>query len=228
MDGSSPHAPWALSGEAILAVLWRRRRLIGALGHGLQPVPGPAIVAAQRFEASPVGPFCELLVLEPARTGARVGWSVTLSVVNDSRARSGGHLSWGLPRELGSLVWESGPEVASLTWPERGVAVRGVRHRRALPFLVGLRALQYRSDGPVVAPVRLRGRAHRADVVIEVPVGDPLAVMGGPHAGLTVAGLHLKLRPARHPIGVLHSLAAPLHPPEPGVAGPGIAQSRVA
>jgi len=43
-----------------------------------------------------------------------------------------------------------------------------------------------------------------------------------------VSGQHLQFRTARHPIDVLHTLAGPLHPPDPGVAGSGVVQSRVA
>ena len=224
VDESSPHAPWALAGEAVVGAVPRRGRAIGRLGSGLSPLPGPALVVAVRYDASPIGPFCELDVVEPARLGARPGWSVTVSIVNDGRARMGGRGNWGLPRELGSLVWTADAAVVSVTWAERGLRLTAHRRAGACPFLVPMRLLQRRSDGPVAVPLRLRALARRASVEVEVAEGeDSLAAIAGRHRGLVLSSERLRIHRARHPAGFLHTLRAPLRPPEPGVAGAGLA-----
>src|SRR4051812_2677622 len=70
-DPAVPDAPWALVGECMVAVVSGRAR-----GHnrgraelplGVSRLPGPALVVAMRYTDSPVGPFLELAVAEPAR-----------------------------------------------------------------------------------------------------------------------------------------------------------------
>ena len=109
-----------------------------------------------------------------------------------------------------------------MTWPERGFRLIARRRAGAWPFLVPMRLLQRRSDGPVAVPLRLRALARRASVDVEV--GDEsLGALGGRHRGLILSSERLRIYPARHPVGFLHTLGAPLRPPEPGVAGAGLA-----
>jgi hypothetical protein len=220
----APHAPWALVGEGVVVLVRRRGQVLGALPTGLAPLPGPAVIVATRYDASPIGPFCQLDVLEPARFGARPGWSVTLSVVSDARARSAGRSNWGFPREVGSLVWDGSAGSVSLLWAERGLKLTADRRAGTLPFVVPVRLLQRRTDGPVAVPLRLRGLVRRAHISIEVPPGeDGLELVAGSHHGAVVAGQRLRMQAARHPAGFVHTLHAPLRPPEPGVAGAGLA-----
>src|SRR5205823_665885 len=202
-----------LLGEAIVGVVsGRHRRQFGGerkMPPGIAPLPGPAIVAAVHYTASPVGPFLELAVLEPVRLGLRPGLCVTTSVVSVPAARAGGRLGWGFPRQLGRLTWSADADVRCLRWDDRGIEVQGRPARGSLPVLLPVRSLQRRGDGPVVVPGRFRGMAHGARLEMIVPDDDPLAAMAGRHRGFVLGGLRLLLRPARRPTGLLSSLRAP-------------------
>ena len=214
---SAPQAPWNLTGECF--VCWAR-------GPGDRPdlprdlhrLPGPLTVSAARYEESPVGPYLELAVSEPARLGARPGMYVTTMVVDSVDSRLGGRVNWGFPKELGTLRWEEAGEERSLTWEERKIAARAVPSGPAVPMWLPFRALQRRADGMVVVPGHLRGRARFATVEIDALDDDPLAGLAGRHHGVLVSGLHLVVNPARRPTGLLATLRAPLTAPEPALS----------
>lgn len=213
---ATPFAPWSVSGESLVG-LARRPEPIGPVPWGLRPLPGPVLVMAVCYADSPVGPYLELAVGEPARLGVRPGWCITTMVVDSADSRIGGKLNWGYPKQLGSLVWNSdGPE-RELRWVERDIVVRGRVAGPPLPVLLPVRTLQRRGDGPVVVPGRLRGRARPARVEVEAPEDDALASLTGRHPGVHVAGMHLVVRPARQPVGLASSLRAPLRAPEPAL-----------
>jgi hypothetical protein len=186
---------------------------------GVAPLPGPVIVIALRYTDSPVGPFTELAVAEPARIGLRLGFCITISVVSAPPARVGGRLGWGFPRELGCLTWTVDGRDRVLRWEERGIEVRGRAGPGVLPVLVPLRSMQRRADGPVLVPGRVRALAHPCHVELVVPPADDLGGLVGSHPGLVLHGLRLLLRPARRPAGVLSTLRAPLRAPEPALSG---------
>lgn len=181
-------------------------------------MPGPCCVSAARFENSPVGPYLELSVSEPARLGARPGMCVTTMVVDSHDSRIGGRLNWGFPKELGVLRWEESGEERSLVWEERNVRVRAAPGGPAMPVFLPMRALQRRADGMVLVPGRLRGRARVSRIEIETLAGDPLAPLAGPHRGLLVSGLKLVVDPARRPTGLTATLRAPLRAAEPALS----------
>ena len=210
--------PWVLSGESVIGLARCRARL-GAMPSGIRRVPGPVLVAAVRYAGSPVGPYHELAIGEPARLGIRLGWCITTMVVDSAESRVEGRTGWGFPKELGALTWDRDGDERELHWSERGIVVRGVPTRWRLPALVPVRALQHRDDGPVVVPGRLRGVARLARVTVAVGADDdPLAPLAGPHRGCTVDGMRFVVRLARHPFGITSSLPAPLHPPEPALS----------
>lgn len=216
---SAPVAPWVLGGESMVAVV--RGRALRASGpglpYGLARLPGPALIVASCFTESPVGPYLELAVLEPARLGLRPGWCTTTMVVDSAESRLGGRLNWGYPKELGSLTWlVDGPE-RELRWAERSIVVRARPGRLGLPFLVPVRSLQRRDDGPVVVPGRLRGRCRAARVSVTVPDGDALSSLRGSWRGASVSSLRFIVRPARHPVGLASTLLAPLRAPAPAL-----------
>ncbi len=185
---------------------------------GLHRLAGPALVMAASYSDSPVGPYLELAVAEPARLGTRVGWCVTTMVVDSATSRVGGRLNWGFPKEVGTLVWRSEGTERELRWVERDIVVRGRVHGPPLPVLVPVRGLQRRSDGPVVVPSRLRGRARLQRIHVEVPERDALGGLSGPHPGAHVAGMRLIVRPARQAVGLASTLRAPLRAPEPALS----------
>ncbi len=212
-----------LEGEAIIAVgRWRGRPTV--LPHGIIAVPGPCLVVATCYAASPVGPFLELVVAQPARLGLRLGWCVSCAVADSPDARRGARLNWGLPHQLGTLVWTSDGDGRELRWVERDFVVRGRRDDPVVPWLVPMRMLQHRRDGDVVVPGRLRGRGRLATVNVEVGSGlgadDALTGLAGERRGLIVGSLRYRLAPARRPLGATATLVAPLRAPEPVVAGP--------
>ena len=130
----------------------------------------------------------------------------------------GGRLNWGLPKQLGTLVWEVDGNERRLRWTERGIEVAGRAGGLPLPVLVPVRSLQRRTDGPVVVPGRLRGRARLTRLDITVPADDNLAGLAGIHPGAHVAGMRFLVRPARQPVGLASTLRAPLRAPEPALS----------
>jgi hypothetical protein len=214
---AAPHAPWSLTGECVVA--WARWRGSG-LPPDLRPLPGPATVTAARFDQSPVGPYLELAVGEPARLGARPGMCVTTMVVDSADSRLGGRANWGFPKELGTLRWDSRDEERTLSWEERHITVQAVPYGPAVPVILPVRALQRRADGMVVVPGRFWGRGRLSRVQIDVPADDPLAGLARRHPGLLVSGLHLVIDPARHPRGLTATFRAPLRAPEPALSSP--------
>jgi hypothetical protein len=207
-------APWSLTGESIVGLARGRGARLGPLPTGVARVPGPVLVVAVRYDGSPVGPYLELSVGVPARLGIRLGWCMTMTVVDSAAARSGGRANWGFPTELGTLVWERAGGERSLRWVERDIEVRGVPGRVRLPALVPVRAVQRRRDGPVVVPGRLRGLARVAAVTVSAPADDALASIVGRHRGVTVDSMRFLIRPARTPFGLASTLRAPLAAPE--------------
>ena len=190
----------------------------GDLPEGLHRVPGPFSLSGTRFDDSPVGPYRELAVGEPARLGARIGMCMTTMVVTSVDARLGGRVNWGFPKELGTLVWLDEGDDRVLRWEERGIVLRASPVGPALPVLLPLRAVQRRADGLVSTWGRARGRGRVARVEVEVPEDDPLAALAGPHHGLMVAGMRMVMSPARRPVGLAASFRAPLRAPEPALS----------
>ncbi|MFN2506209.1 MAG: acetoacetate decarboxylase family protein [Acidimicrobiales bacterium] len=214
---TSPHAPWSLTGECIVA--WAR----GPGGRSdlpgdLHPLPGPCWLTAARFDQSPVGPYLEFAVGEPARLGARPGLCITTMVVDSTDSRAGGRVNWGFPKELGTLSWESRDEERIFHWEQRAISIRAVPSKPAVPVVFPMRALQRRADGMVVVPGRMWGRGRLSRVEVQVPADDPLASLAGSHRGILVSGLHLVVDPARHPAGLTATFRAPLRAPEPALS----------
>ncbi len=214
---SAPFAPWQLTGESLIGLAGATRSP-GGLPWGLHPLPGPTLVVAVSFASSPVGPYLELAVGEPARLGVRPGWCITTMVVDSAASRLGGRLNWGFPKELGTLVWRRDGTERELRWVERDIVVRGRARGLPLPILVPVRTLQRRGDGPVVVPGGLRGRGRLGTIEVVVPDEDKLAPLAGRHLGLHVAGMRFLMRPARHPVGLTSTLRAPLRAPEPALS----------
>lgn len=187
-----------MTGECVVALARRHPVDRSVLPEGLRPVPGPALVIAESYTRSPVGPYLAFAVAEPARIGMRVGLCFTTVAVNSPDCRVEGRRGWGLPVELANLGWSSRAGERELVWLERGLSMVGRSHRLAWPALAPLRSLQRRDDGPVVAGGWLWGLVHRAHVEITVDDEDPLIWLAGRHAGVSVSGLRVNVHPARH------------------------------
>jgi len=188
------------------------------LPDGLCGLPGPCTFTANRFDDSPVGPYREFAVAQPARLGARAGMCVTTMAVTSVDARLGGRVNWGFPKELGTLVWLDEGDRRVLRWEERDIVVRATPTGPPLPVLCPLRALQRRADGLVSVRGLLRGRGRVARIEVDVPADDPLAGLAGRHLGLMVSGMRLVMHPARRPVGLAATLRAPLRAPEPALS----------
>lgn len=213
----APFAPWTLTGESLVGLV-RCPPVSSTLPFGLARLPGPVLVVAVCYTDSPVGPYLELAVGEPARLGARPGWCITTMVVDSAESRIGGRLNWGFPKQLGTLLWEVDGAERRLRWTERSIEITGRASGVPLPFLVPVRSLQRRTDGPVVVPGRLWGRARLTRLHVSVPADDPLAGLAGSRRGVHVAGMRFLIRPARQPVGLASTLRAPLRAPEPALS----------
>ena len=190
---------------------------LGDLPEGLRRIAGPCSITAARYDDSPVGPYRELAVGQPAHLGARLGLCITTMVVTSVDSRLGGRMNWGFPKEMGTLVWLDEGDDRVLRWEERDIVLRASPVGPPLPVLLPLRALQRRADGLVSIRGHARGRGRVAHVDVEVPADDPLAGLAGRHRGLLIAGMRLVVNPARRPVGLTATLRAPLRAPEPAL-----------
>jgi hypothetical protein len=205
-----------MGGESLLALASVKEPL-GDLPEGLRRVPGPSSITAARYDESPVGPYRELAIGQPAHLGARLGLCITTMVVTSVDSRLGGRVNWGFPKEMGTLVWLDEGDDRVLRWEERDIVVRASPVGPPLPVLLPLPALQRRADGLVSVRGHARGRGRVARVDVEVPADDPLAGLAGRHRGLMIAGMRLVMNPARRPVGLTATLRAPLRAPEPAL-----------
>ena len=191
-------APWSLRGEALVAFCG-----------------GGAVVLAERYEASPVGPYISLGVARIARVGLRPGLRFTTMVVDNHDRLSAGRRNWGLPGEMGTLNWATVGDETVVVWHERGVELRGWVRGGGFPLFAPLRLLQHRADGPVVVPTRIRGHFRKADIDVIVPDDDEeLTPLRGRRRGVLITGLSAQLRPARVAVGHLWSGRAPASAPD--------------
>jgi hypothetical protein len=216
-----------LRGEVVVAWVGGRASA-SVLPGGVQRMPGPAFVFGVRYTDSPIGPFLELGVAEPARLGLRPGLCVTALVVSDPAAKVGLRCNWGYPAEVGQLTWAADADERVLRWEDRGIELRTRATGPRLPAFVGMRSVQRRGDGPVLVPRRLTAVLRIAHGAVTVPDGDPLAWTAGPHGAVVLAAARIVVRPARHPLGLLSSFRAPLRAAEPGLSyrGAGSAAAR--
>jgi len=173
-----------------------RPGLAAGLPPGLHAVPGPRLVLGVRYDQSPVGPYLEFAVCEPARLGARIGFCVTTMVVSTVEARRGGRVNWCLPKELGTLDWTTDGDTRILHWADRGITLRATPVGPPLPTLVPFRLFQSGTDEPMAATARLKGRGRLARVRVEVSGDDPLAWAAGSHAGTVVSSARLVMEEA--------------------------------
>jgi hypothetical protein len=185
------------------------------LPGGVKGLPGPGFVSAERFDASPVGPYMALSIGRPARLGLRPGMALSTMIVDVHERLTAGRHNWGFPGELGTLTWGHVADETALVWHERSIEVRAVARGATFPLFAPSRLLQRRADGHVVVPARMRGRARFARVDISVPADDPLAPLAGTHTGVVVAGMAVTLLPARQPAGLMWSARAPAGAAEP-------------
>lgn len=184
------------------------------LPDGLRSLPGPAVIGGVRCSASPVGPYLEFAVGEPARIGPRPGLCVTTMVVSEPAAKVGNRLNWGIPAELGDLRWAGEEGMTAIVWEDRSISLEARTVGPPLPAWVPLRSVQRRSDGPVLVPRRMTAIVRFARVRVSVPTGDPLSALAGEHPGAVLRSVRLTVDAARSPRGLLTSLRAPSQAPE--------------
>jgi hypothetical protein len=195
---SAPGAPWRLEGEAIVTLA----RAPGRRGDAVpaaRRLPGPLLVVGARFTASPVGPYLEFAVCEPAMLRGRPGWSITTMVVDSPASRLGGRMNWGFPRELGTLRWTADGETTELRWVDRGIVIRATPRRFRMPAALPVRAIQHSAEGAVIVPGRLRGWLRGARVEVEAPLDDPLEVLAGTRPGGVLSSFAFVVGVARRP-----------------------------
>jgi hypothetical protein len=153
--------PWHLQGEAHGLLVW--------MPHDA----GPGLMAFIHYADSDVGPYDELLWLEPwAHAGRAREQRVTRIFVSTESSVYNGRVNWGLPKELASFcsspvtggsqhveVTSAGEPVASFTLSTG---------KRSLPFNARLIPARWRtlvqwSEGRRFKTVpSIRGRLHRA------------------------------------------------------------------
>lgn len=197
MAGGPPG--WTGTGECLVCVVWRPADRL-PLPPRLQHLPGPQLVVSARYVTSPVGPYHELAVAQPARYGARAGLCVTTIACQSRAASTAGREGWGFPKEQADLRWSDQGGELMLRWDDRGIVVRGLAKAPALPAVLPYSSLQQRADGPVWVTGRLRGSARRARVELIVPADDRLSFLAGWHWGAHFGSAAVRMSSAR-PLG---------------------------
>lgn len=197
---------WRLTGECVVGMAGRGKGWASGLPAALSPFPGPVVVIAARYDVSPVGPYLEFSVAEPARLGLRTGLCVTSMAVTAPKARALCRQRWDLPTQVAAMTWAEDGDERSLVLEDRELVLSGRPRGPWAPVMLPLRSLQGGASGPLVAPRRLRGRLRLAAVHLEVPGGDALAVLAGRHPGVMSSGLSMVAHPPRRPTGLLSSI----------------------
>lgn len=180
--------------------------LVGGWGLGgvamphVRRLPGPVLVVAVRFQASPIGPFTELAVIEPVRRGIHAGFSVIRSAVDDERARTSRSAHWGAAPELGVLRWIRDGDSVVVRWEEEGLDLRVEPIHRPLPVLVPMRLLQVRRPDPMIMRARIRGLMRVARVELGAPADGAFGPWVGAHRGALVAAPRIQAGPAVRPL----------------------------
>jgi len=189
-------AGWTGTGECLVCVVWRPRGRL-PLPSGLRHLPGAQLVVAARYATSPVGPYLELAVAQPARHGTRPGMCVTTIACGSAAASAAGRDGWGFPKEQADLRWSEEGSEMTLRWEDRGIMVHGVTKARSLSAVLPYSSLQCRTDGPVWVTGRLRGWARLARVELIVPADDQLSFLVGSHRGAFFGNAAVKMGAAR-------------------------------
>jgi len=95
-------AGWTGTGECLVGVVWRPRGRL-PIPSGLRHLSGAQLVVAANYAASPVGPYVELAVTQPARREARTGMCVTTIACGSAAASAADRDGWGFPKEQANL-----------------------------------------------------------------------------------------------------------------------------
>jgi acetoacetate decarboxylase len=106
--------PWALKGEALLALRLVPQKVARALVPADMPIfcsacrKTLALLYVARYQSSPVGEYCELIVA-PAivRRGRSIAFWVSHIVVDSEASAAAGRSIWALPKMLGTFDWHS-------------------------------------------------------------------------------------------------------------------------
>ena len=192
-------APWTCR---LCSVFWVHRALPGARdclpaawrGRGTLPVTLAAFV---RYEATPVGPYSEVLASPLTLLAPGPAGHVPFIAVDSLASVLGGRANWALPKVLASVAWERGHvRGAGDDWSvEAAVRVRP----RAFPVAATARDLRVREDGTeVVAAVRGSGVAQLASVDVRVAGPSlPAWLASGRHPAVVLRDATVHVGPAR-------------------------------
>ena len=211
--------PWALLGEAIVAVVPKRKAIgLKPLPRGIHEFPGPVLVAVERYVDSPVGPYTVLSIAEPARSGMKIGFHVSTAVVNNGDARRVMRQRWGLPAELGSVSWSTAGVKSIAVWDDHDLKLEVESTKRPFTSTLPVNLYQQRSDSHVKVPLRMKALVRRARVTISSPEDGMYAFLAGKRRGFKLSNMNVRVLPAKKRRGYF-VLRAPGRMPEPGVLG---------
>ena len=159
--------------------------------------PGPRLVVAASYSWSPVGPYLEVAVAEPARACLRPGLRVTTMAVDSPGSCEAGRRYWGFPKELATLEWEHDGGQRLLRWEEQGLEVKATPVGPRVPLVLPGWAIQQQGDSPVAVPLRLRGKARLARVQLVSRPGGPFSYLEGRRQGAIITTSTLVVGPSR-------------------------------
>lgn len=131
-DPGFPAEPWHLRGDMYAAV-WpvpAREPILRRLPHGVRPLVAggrcPVITFWVDYRPGGVLTYRELLVAVAVRHRRRIATTAVAAWVDDERSLAGGRTLWGIPKQLGTFVFDT-------------PAPPGRRHPRGAPVRTGLR-----------------------------------------------------------------------------------------
>lgn len=152
-----------------------------------------------RYADSPVGPYDELLWLEPVKTrrGGWWGWQprVQQIVVSSAASVAGGRRNWAIPKTLARFDWSAGRvEIGGVVLAFSGVQGAGLPlSLRLLPRLARTLSQRGAAGQEFCTTIGGSGRLRRAHLRVEAAPGwpalltrqKPLLVLGVPEFRLT-------------------------------------------
>jgi hypothetical protein len=210
-----PPSPWRLHGSALVVMGHLCRHDAHALAQhtqnprGLLAVPlvgSLASLALVRYDATPVGPYYELLISPGILWHVIPAGFISDILVDSVPSWLGGRSLWGLPKVLADFTWTVNSQTQT-------VAVTGAVGE---PLLRAEFQLRGPLPGIIVPPIPVIsvrgprhqlfnisgrvGRVRRATITLDIPPESTFSalrqIVRGPHLALWLDGFHLRISTA--------------------------------
>ena len=169
---TSPPAPWAVGGRAVIWACRANRHVADALPASIRKGSRPLLVVTSmvHYDQTPVGPYDEVVAAAILLEGRRWVAHVPFIAVDSAASLVGGRLNWALPKTMAQF---DGRPASGIAMTARGqnweVRARASAFGPSLPFRSGTRLVQEDADGRLRRfEARMTGRWRPARVRVHV------------------------------------------------------------